>query len=54
MHLEQMELVFFPIVLYRLALDRTMVHSSTLVCLESDVGAIKWKCFASVYLSVCL
>ena len=27
------------------ALDRTMVQSSNLVCLESDVGAIKWVWF---------
>ena len=37
-----------------LALDRTMVQSSNLVCLESDVGAIEWVRFCicmSVHLS---
>ena len=35
------EWVFCSIVLYRLALDRTMVQSSNLVYLESDVEAIE-------------
>ena len=38
-----------------LALDRTMVQSSNLVHLESDVGAIEWVWFCicmSVHLSV--
>ena len=36
------------------ALDRTLVQSSNLVHLESDVGAIEWMWFASVCLPVCL
>ena len=40
MHFSVYDWVFFPIVLYRPALDRTMVQSSNLVHLESDVGAI--------------
>ena len=37
-----------------LALDRTIVQSSNLVYLESDVEAIEWVYFASVCLSICL
>ena len=36
-----------------LALDRTIVQRSNLVCLESDVGAIEWMLFY-ICLSVCL
>ena len=39
----------------KLALDRTMVQSSNLVCLENDMGAIEWMWFCicmSVHLSV--
>ena len=41
-HFRANGLVFFPIVLIGLGLDRTMVQSSNLECLESDVGAIEW------------
>ena len=40
-HFSANEWVFCPIVLYRPALDRTMVQSCILVRLESDVIAIE-------------
>ena len=40
-HLEQMSRCFVLLSYIGLALDRTIVQSSNLVCLESDVGAIE-------------
>ena len=52
-HFRANELVFCPIAYIEVALDRTMVQSSNLICLESDVRAIKrvWFC---ICMSVCL
>ena len=47
------EWVFCSIVLYRPALDGTIVQGSNLECLESDAGAIKWMLFC-ICMSVCL